>query len=43
MVKWLPDICGKFGCDNEKHRPVTIGMNKKDGMDAVEFEKYICG
>ena len=38
MAEWLPDIRGKFGCEDEKSWPVTIGMNEKGGMDEDEFE-----
>ena len=41
MATWLLDVRGKFGHDEEKNFPITIGMNEKGGMDEAEFAKYI--
>jgi len=35
------DTRGRFGCEEERSWPCTIGMNKKGGMTDDEFEKYI--
>jgi hypothetical protein len=35
------DTRGRFGCEEERSWPCTIGMNKKGGMTDNEFEKYI--
>ena len=35
------DTRGRFGCEEERSWPCTIGMNEKDGMSDDEFEKYI--
>ena len=32
---------GRFGCEEERVWPCTIGMNEKGGMDDEEFDKYI--
>ena len=41
MVEWLPNVGGKFGCDEENNWPVTIRMNKKGGIDYSKFKKYL--
>ncbi len=40
MATWLLDVCGKFGYDEEKNLLISIGLNKKGGMDEVKFKKY---
>jgi hypothetical protein len=35
------DTRGRFGCEEERSWPCTIGMNEKGGMTDDEFEKYI--
>ena len=37
MVKFL----GKFGWGEERYHTVTVGLNKKGGMDDALFETYI--
>jgi hypothetical protein len=32
---------GRFGCDEERMWPCTIGLNEKGGMNDEEFDKYI--
>jgi len=32
---------GKFGLEEQKSLPVSLGMNEKGGMDEEEFAKYI--
>ena len=32
---------GRFGCEEERVWPCTIGMNEKGGMNDEEFDKYI--
>jgi hypothetical protein len=41
---FLPHVSstrGRFGCEEERVWPCTIGMNKKGGMNNEEFDKYI--
>ena len=40
-VIYMHDVRGKFGNEENKIWPVTLGMNEKGGMDDDEFEKYI--
>ena len=40
-VKFMPNVVGKYGCEEEKKWPVTFGMNKKGGMTEDEFWKYL--
>jgi hypothetical protein len=32
---------GKFGWEEWRERPCTVGMNEKGGMNNEEFERYI--
>jgi hypothetical protein len=32
---------GRFGCEEERVWPCTIGLNEKGGMNNREFDKYI--
>ena len=32
---------GRFGCEEERVWPCTIGLNEKGGMNDEEFDKYI--
>ncbi len=34
-------MCEKFGFDEKKIFPCTIGLNKKEGINKVEFKKYV--
>jgi hypothetical protein len=36
-IAFFPKVTGKFGTNDSKEWPVTIGMNKKGGMDDGEF------
>ena len=40
-MKYYPNICGKFGCEEVRLWPVSFGMNTKRGMDDHEFEIYL--
>ena len=40
-VLYVPRIIGKFGCDDKKSMPVSIGANDKGGMDNQEFAMYL--
>jgi hypothetical protein len=35
------NTCGRFGCEEVREWPGTIGMNKKGGINDNEFNKYI--
>jgi hypothetical protein len=37
----MPRVVGQFGWGKEQSWPVTFGQNDKEGMDEVEFEKYL--
>ena len=41
VVEHVPQVLGRFGCEEERAWPVTFGQNEKGGMDDVEFEKYL--
>ena len=41
LVKYYPNICGKFGCGEVRLWPVSFCMNTKGGMDDNEFELYL--
>ncbi len=43
LIKYMPSVLGKFGCQEEKEWPILFGINEKGGMDEVEFEMYIMG
>ena len=32
---------GRFGCEDKREWPCTIGMNEKGGMNNEEFERYV--
>ncbi len=36
-----PDILCKFGMEEANYLEILYGMNKKGGMDEVEFKKYV--
>ncbi len=38
-LEFMLNILGKFGCDDMREWPVTLGMNAKRGMDNEEYEK----
>ena len=40
LVRFLPNIIGKFGAGEEKEWPVTFGFNAKGGMDNEQFKEY---
>ena len=40
LVRFLPNIIGKFGAGEEKKWPVTFGFNAKGGMDNEQFKEY---
>ncbi len=40
LVRFLPNIIGKFGAGEEKEWPVTFGFNAKGGMDKEQFKQY---
>ena len=37
----MKNVRGKFGHNEVKTFPCTIGLNEKGGMDKEEFEKYL--
>ena len=37
----MPNIRGKFGCNEDHLWACTFGLNENGGMDDIEFEKYI--
>ena len=41
VVEHVPQVLGRFGCEEERAWPVTFGQNEKGGMDDIEFEKYL--
>ena len=41
IVKYYPNIYGKFECEEVRLWPVSCGMNTKGGMDDHEFELYL--
>jgi hypothetical protein len=41
VIEHVPQVLGRFGCEEERAWPVTFGKNEKGGMDNVEFEKYL--
>ena len=41
LVKYYPNICGKFGCEEVRLWPVSFGMNTKGGMYDHDFELYL--
>jgi hypothetical protein len=41
IIKYMHDVYGKFGSDDEKYHPCTFGMNPKGGMNKEEFEDYV--
>ena len=40
-VVYMHNVRGKFGNNESKLWPCTVGLNEKGGMDDAEFEKYI--
>jgi hypothetical protein len=38
---FFPNVPSKFGIDEPCYLGVSVGLNKKGGMDEAEFEKYI--
>ncbi len=38
-VRFMKNVRGEFGHDEEKNLPCTFGLNSKGGMDKEEFEK----
>lgn len=40
-VRYMHQTIGKFGLEEQKSLPVSLGMNEKGGMDEEEFAKYI--
>ena len=40
LVKFLPNIKGKFGLEEAKEWPVTFGFNANGGMDNEQFKEY---
>jgi hypothetical protein len=41
VAEHVPQVPGKFGCAEERTRPVSFGQNEKGGMDEEEFAKYL--
>jgi len=41
IIKYMHDIKGRYGHEEEKYHPCTFGMNEKGGMNKLEFEEYI--
>jgi hypothetical protein len=41
ISKYMHDVYGKFGCEDEKYHPCTFGMNERGGMNKEEFEEYV--
>jgi len=41
VVEHVPQVLGRFGCEEERAWPVAFGQNEKGGMNDEEFEKYL--
>jgi len=41
IIKYMHDVKGRFGHEQEKYHPCTYGMNEKGGMNKWEFEEYV--
>jgi len=41
LSRFIHDVYGKFGYENERYHPCTFGMNAKGGMNKDEFEEYV--
>ena len=41
VVEHVPQVLGRFGCEEECAWPVSFGQNEKGGMDNIDFEKYL--
>jgi phage terminase large subunit-like protein len=41
ILDHIPQVRGRFGCEEEHLWPVTFGVNEKGGMDDNEFANYI--
>ncbi len=41
FLRHISSTRGRFGCEEERVWPCTIGMNEKGGMNDDEFDKYI--
>ncbi len=41
FLRHVSSTRGRFGCEEERVWPCTIGMNEKGGMNDEEFDKYI--
>ncbi len=41
IIEFTPKIVGPFSFGEEKEVRTTFGMNRKGGMDDIEFEKFI--
>ena len=40
-MKYYPNICGKFGCEEVRLWTVSFGMNTKGGTDEHKFDMYL--
>ena len=41
MIRYMLDVRGTFGHDEEQCFPISIGLNNKGGMDNEEFFEYL--
>ena len=41
MLQWISNAVRKFGCQEEKQWPCTIGMNEKGEINDKKFEEYV--
>ena len=41
VVEHVPQVFGKFACNEVRSWPVLFGQNKKGGMDEEEFGGYL--
>jgi hypothetical protein len=41
IMKYMHDVHGRYGHDNAKYNPCTLGMNERGGMNTDEFEAYV--
>ena len=41
LVGNMPNVYGEFGAEEERLRPIAVGMNAKCDMDEDEFDAYL--
>ena len=41
MIRYMLDVRGTFGYEDEQSFPISLGLNKKGGMDDDDFFEYL--